>query len=112
VVKRYEIEAVSAVEVSQARTTVETARADVVRFAGQVAQDINALDLLAGAQAERQLLPQVFDMAVSGLAPLPAGLPSEVLLWRPDILQAEHLLRSANANIGTARATFFSRRCP
>lgn len=107
VAKRYEVGAVSAVDVSQARTTVETARADVARFAGLVAQDINALDLLAGAQVERALLPQAFDIAVSGLAPLPAGLPSEVLLRRPDILQAEHLLRSANANIGAARAAFF-----
>ena len=107
VLKRYELGAVSALDVSQARTTVETARADVARFAGLVAQDTHALDLLAGAPVQRTLLPQDFDIAVSGLGPLPAGLPSDVLLRRPDILQAEHLLRSTNANIGAARAAFF-----
>lgn len=107
VVKRYELGAVSAVDVSQARTTVETARADVARFAGLVAQDTHALDLLAGAPVARTLLPRAFDIAVSGIAPLPADLPSRVLLRRPDIAQAEYQLRSANANIGAARAAFF-----
>ena len=53
------------------------------------------------------MLPSGFDLQVSGLGALPAGLPSEVLLRRPDVLQAEHQLRAANANIGAARAAFF-----
>ena len=107
VVKRYEAGAVSALDLAQAQTTVETARADVARYAGLVATDINLLRLLVGAPVEEALLPQGFDPAVSGLAPLPAQLPSQVLLRRPDVLQAEHLLRGANANIGAARAAFF-----
>ena len=107
VVKRHELGAVSALDLSQARTTVESARADVARYAGFVATDVNALNLLVGAQVGQDLLPQGFDLQVSGLAPLPAQLPSQVLLRRPDVLQAEHLLRSANANIGAARAAFF-----
>jgi multidrug efflux system outer membrane protein len=105
--KRHELGAVSALDVNQSRTEVEGARADAARYAGQVAQDINALTLLVGAPVEADLLPTLFDGQVTGLAPLPAGLPSEVLLRRPDVLQAEHLLRAANANIGAARAAFF-----
>ena len=106
-VKRRELGAVSGLEVSQARTQVEQARADAARYAGQVAQDINALNLLVGEPVDPALLPQRLTDVVSGIAALPSGLPSEVLLRRPDVLQAEHTLRAANANIGAARAAFF-----
>jgi multidrug efflux system outer membrane protein len=105
--KRYEFGAVSALDVSQSRTQVETARADVARLSGQSAQTANALQLLVGAPVGADLLPQSFGESVTGLAPLPAGLPSEVLLRRPDVLAAEHQLRADNANIGAARAAFF-----
>ena len=105
--KRQAIGAVSGLDVEQARTTVETARADAAQFAGLVATGRNALALLAGAPVEDTLLPAGFDLALSGLAPLPTGLASNVLLRRPDVRQAEHLLRAANANIGAARAAFF-----
>ncbi|QOW18556.1 efflux transporter outer membrane subunit [Lysobacter ciconiae] len=105
--KRFELGALSALDVNQARTTVETARSDVARFAGQVAQDINALTLLVGDTLDPALLPTRFEPAVSGLAGLPAGLPSSVLLRRPDVMSAEHRLLAANANIGAARAAFF-----
>lgn len=107
VVKRHQLGAVSGLDLSQAGTTVESARAEVARYAGLVALDVNAVNLLVGTQVGKELLPQGFDLRVSGLAPLPAQLPSQVLLRRPDVLQAEHLLRSANANIGAARAAFF-----
>jgi len=105
--KRHELGAVSALDLSQAQTSIESARTDLSRYAGRVAQDINALTLLVGAPIDPALLPTRFDLQVSGLRSLPAGLPSQVLLRRPDVLQAEHLLRSANANIGAARAAFF-----
>ncbi|MFK3650444.1 efflux transporter outer membrane subunit [Lysobacter enzymogenes] len=105
--KRRELGAVSGLELSQARTQVEQARADAARYAGQVAQDTNALNLLVGEQVDPALLPQKLTSGVTGLAALPQGLPSEVLLRRPDVLQAEHLLRAQNANIGAARAAFF-----
>lgn len=105
--QRHRLGAVSGLDLAQGRTTVETARADSARFAGRLAQDRNALTLLVGAGVEPGLLPERLDGRVSGLSALPARLPSEVLLRRPDILQAEHLLRVANANIGAARAAFF-----
>ncbi len=105
--RRYELGAVSALDLARARTVVETARADAARYAGQVAQDENALRLLVGAPIDESLLPDVFDPKISGLAPLPAGLPSDVLLRRPDVRAAERRLRAANANVGAARAAFF-----
>ncbi len=105
--KRHEFGAVSSLDVYQARTQSETARADLARYAGQVAQDLSSLNLLVGAPVEEALLPTGFDVQVTGLDALPAGLPSEVLLRRPDVQQAEHVLRAANANIGAARAAFF-----
>lgn len=105
--KRYELGAVSALDLSQARTQMEAARAEAARYAGQVALDTNVLNLLVGAPVGAELLPTAFDQPVTGLAALPAGLPSEVLLRRPDVLAAEHVLRATNANIGAARAAFF-----
>lgn len=105
--QRHALGAVSALDLAQARTQVEAARADTARYAGLVALDGNALTLLVGAPVEAALRPSGGDGAVSGLAALPAGLPSEVLLRRPDVLAAEHQLFAANANIGAARAAFF-----
>ena len=105
--QRHALGAVSALDLHQARTQVEAARADAARFAGEVAQDTNALNLLVGATVEPALLPTGVDDQVTGLGALPAGLPSDVLLRRPDVLAAEHQLLAANASIGAARAAFF-----
>ena len=105
--QRHALGGASSLDVSQAQTTVETARADMARYAGQVAQDTNALRLLVGGPFDDALLPAGLDDRVTMLGDLPAGLPSDVLLRRPDIRQAEHLLRAANADIGAARAAFF-----
>lgn len=105
--KRFDLGAVSALDVSQARTIVETARADFARFTGHIAQDSNALTLLVGSPVPADLLPESFVSEVSGIGPLPAGLPSDVLLRRPDVIAAEHQLLAANANIGAARGAFF-----
>lgn len=104
---RRQLGGASALQLSQTRTLVETARTDVARFAGQVAQDRNALVLLAGGPIDASLLPQAEVTDVASVRPLPAGVPGDVLLRRPDVMAAEHVLLSANANIGAARAAFF-----
>lgn len=106
-VQRQKLGAASALETQQARTAVESARSDVARFGGQIERDLHALGLLVGAPVEEVLLPKAFAPQQGGLPALPLGVPSEVLLRRPDILQAEHQLRAANADIGAARAAFF-----
>ena len=70
-------------------------------------QDRHALDLLAGSPVPAGDLPQGFDDGLVAMTALPGGVPSDLLLRRPDIQASEHALRSANANIGAARAAFF-----
>ena len=96
-------------DVHQAETTVEQARSDIAANVTQVAQDRNALDLLAGAPVEDALLPRSSQQLTGSIAKVPAGLSSDVLLQRPDVLQAEHQLKAANADIGAARAAMFPR---
>ncbi|MDP1926699.1 MAG: AdeC/AdeK/OprM family multidrug efflux complex outer membrane factor [Thiobacillus sp.] len=99
--------AVSALDLHQSQTLLQSARADVARFSAFVAQDENALALVAGAPVPAEWLPATLTDSISAVAVLPAGVPSEVLTRRPDILQAERNLRAANASIGAARAAFF-----
>ena len=98
----------SDLELSEVRSQVEAARADLARYTGFLALDQNALEVLVGARVGPDLLPGGLS-EVSAPRPISAGLSSEVLLRRPDILAAEHQLRSANANIGAARAAYFPR---
>lgn len=104
---RHQLGDASSLELSQTRTLVETARTDVARFSGQVAQDRNALVLLAGGPIDDGLLPGGEINQVAAVRALPGNVPGEVLLRRPDVMAAEHTLLSANANIGAARAAFF-----
>ncbi len=106
---RFEAGVSSALDLQQARTSVEAARVDIARFTTLVAQDENALTLVIGSAVPADLLPNTLSETLTGLKNISPGLPSEVLLRRPDILQAENLLKGANANIGAARAAFFPR---
>jgi multidrug efflux system outer membrane protein len=105
--KRLAAGATSGVDVYDAQTSVETARNDQAVYTAQVAIDMDQLVLLVGSPLPRNLLPQGDLDTVTQIADIPAGLPSDLLQSRPDILQAEHALRAANANIGAARAAFF-----
>jgi len=93
--------------VAQAQTVVEQANANYsVQVRGR-AQAENALVLLVGQPLPADLPPAVTLDAQSIVSDIPAGLPSDLLTRRPDIMQAEAILRAANANIGAARAAFF-----
>jgi outer membrane protein, multidrug efflux system len=97
----------TALNARQAETAVDTARANLIQFTRQQAQDENALVLLLG-QPMPDDLPIGKGLGEQGLVvDLPAGLPSDLLTRRPDIVAAEHNLLAANANIGAARAAFF-----
>jgi outer membrane protein, multidrug efflux system len=97
----------SQVDVQEAETVVAQAQSDIESYTTQVAQDRNALELLVGALVDDALLPTSLDELDGGIGIVPAGLSSTVLLTRPDVLEAEHELIAANANIGAARAAFF-----
>jgi len=101
-----EVGVASALDLAQSRTSVENARAQLARYTRQVAQDENSLVLLLGTGVPANL-PAAKPLNEDLLAEVPAGLPSDLLQRRPDILQAEHNLKAANANIGAARAAFF-----
>ena len=95
-------------ELRASESLVAGARANAAALARQRAQRINALVLLLGGPLPADL-PPARPLQMQAFADLPAGLPSSVLLQRPDVRQAEQLLMAANANIGAARAAFFPR---
>jgi multidrug efflux system outer membrane protein len=94
-------------ELRQAETILQQAQSDVANLTTVVAQDRNALELLVGAQVADADLPPSIESIDGLLGEVPAGLSSQVLLRRPDVVQAEYRLRAANARIGAARASFF-----
>ncbi|MDG3443518.1 efflux transporter outer membrane subunit [Nitrospirillum amazonense] len=94
-------------DAAEADTVYQTARADVANYTTLVAQDLNALETLTGGPVDPAHLPDGIEGRTFTLAALPAGISTDVLLNRPDVLSAEHSLKSANANIGAARAAFF-----
>ena len=94
-------------DLRQSEGQVETARIDVETYQRQLQQARNALQLLLGAPMPDDLPPGRPFSDDGMVADVPAGLPSELIARRPDILEAEHGLKAANANIGVARAAFF-----
>ena len=93
--------------VRQAETVVEQANANHAAQLRGRAQAENALVLLIGQPLPSDLPATAPLNSQTLLADIPAGLPSDLLTRRPDIMQAEATLRGANANIGAARAAFF-----
>jgi multidrug efflux system outer membrane protein len=105
--RTYEIGSGTQLDVAQASTSVESAKAAISQYSRYVAQERNALRLLAGTNVEDLLDSEESIDSIQFVNNLPAGLPSEILLVRPDIQQAEHALKAANADIGAARAALY-----
>lgn len=106
--RRYENGIATALDLRQAQTRVDAARVDFARYTQLAALDENAMNLLAGSPVAGDLLPEDLK-SVAPPKEISPGTSSEVLLNRPDILSAEHLLKASHANIGAARAAFFPR---
>ena len=103
--KRHKGGVVSGVEVAQAQSAYEVAAASIPLLEQQIEQQENALSVLLGRtpgpiQRGRKL-------EQLGTPAIPAGLPSDVLTWRPDVVAAEQQLVAANARVSAARALYF-----
>ncbi len=105
---RFENGVVSKLDLQQAVSLVEGARAVLAQQQRLRSQDLNALTLLIG-QPIPDDLPTGATLATTNLPDLPAGMPSDLLVSRPDIRAAEQQLIAANADIGAARANYFPR---
>lgn len=103
--------AASDFELRNEQTLTERTRVTLAQQLRQRALDENALVLLLGQPLDAASWAQLKRHGLNQLefAELAAGLPSDLLLRRPDIRQAEQLLIASNANIGAARAAFFPR---
>ena len=103
----------SELDLRQAESLTESANASLAALQRQRALDEDALTLLVGQPIDMRLTDNTLFGEVTpnaiGVTDVPAGLPSDLLQRRPDILQAEQQLLAANANIGAARAAFFPR---
>ncbi|MFL9862365.1 efflux transporter outer membrane subunit [Paraburkholderia madseniana] len=97
----------SELDLRQSETVVDQAQANLQSQARLRAQADNALVLLVGEPLPDDLPPGMTLDNQNLLTDVPAGLPSDLLTRRPDIMEAEENLLAANANIGAARAAFF-----
>ncbi|WP_375290128.1 efflux transporter outer membrane subunit [Qipengyuania sp.] len=94
-------------DLTQAQQVLASAELAIAAQVTALAQDRNLLRLLVGAEFDDALLPDGLEEIAETYEVLPAGLNSQILLRRPDVIQAEYELRAANADIGVARAALF-----
>ena len=106
--RRYEVGSTSKLDFTQVQTLLNQAQALLTQLEQARATQLHALALLVGADPGPLPAKAPFD-ETTVLAELRAGLPSELLVSRPDIISAEHQLRAGDANIGAARAAFLPR---
>lgn len=91
----------------QASASLETARLAVLRAQSSILTSRNALQFLVGGPVPTDLIPAPAVSNITNQQIFSAGLPSELLRYRPDVLQAEYNLKAAGANIAVARASYF-----
>lgn len=106
--KRFDNGLASELDLRQSETAVHEARVLEAQYQQQANQFFTTLQLLSGDTLDKQAW-QADWQDIGQIRDIPAQLSSEVLLQRPDVLQAEHQIKSANADIGAARAAFFPR---
>ncbi len=94
-------------DLRQAEQILATAEDSIAAQTSALAQDENLIRLLVGGDVDRTLLPASLAEATDTIVALPAGVSSQILLRRPDVIEAEYQLRAANADIGVARARLF-----
>jgi multidrug efflux system outer membrane protein len=106
--RRFEVGSAARVDAVQAQTLLSQAQAELAVLQRLREQNRNALEFLAGSPlpAEHRSLSSIETGFVHRID---AGLPSDLLIQRPDLRAAERRLKAANANIGAARAAFFPR---
>jgi NodT family efflux transporter outer membrane factor (OMF) lipoprotein len=102
---RYDGGIASEVEVEQAKTILQTTRAEAVDVGVARAQFEHAVAILIGKPPAEFSLPP---LPLSAPPPhVPIGVPSDLLERRPDIAAAERLVASANAQIGVAKSAYY-----
>ncbi|MBE1528189.1 multidrug efflux system outer membrane protein [Sphingopyxis sp. OAS728] len=94
-------------DLRQAEQILATAEDSIAQQRTALAQDENLIRLLVGGDIDRARLPASLTEVTPSIVSLPAGVSSEILLRRPDVIEAEYGLRAANADIGVARAQLF-----
>jgi outer membrane protein, multidrug efflux system len=106
--RRFEVGAISKLELNQIEILLAQAQTLEYQLQQLRATQLNALTLLVGNEITLSTTEDDFEDAHI-LRAIKVGLPSDMLIARPDIVAAEHMLKAANANIGAARAAFFPR---
>jgi len=102
---RFQNGIISEVDLSQAESEYEDALARIPDIERAIGQTENALSVLLGRNPGP--IPRGLPLDALILPAVPAGVPSELLERRPDILRAEQTLIAANARIGVAKSLYF-----
>lgn len=105
--KRFQAGLDSKLTTLQAQSLVESAKVSIANAKTALLKNQNALRQLVGTEFDQNLLPKGAMPSVTNHQIFSTGLPSDLLIYRPDIRQAEYLLKSKGANIKVARANFF-----